>query len=126
MERKNRPIILRHDIDYDIGANTCIDRGTIDDTIIGFNSKIDNLVHIARNVQIGKNVCVVAGVAICGSAKLKDGSYVAPGGIVKNQIEIGQNALVGLGAVATKSVEEEFVVAGGPAKPIRKLQKGDK
>lgn len=78
----------------EIGANACIDRGTIDDTIIGFNSKIDNLVHIAHNVQVGKNVCIVAGAAICGSAKLKDGSYVVPGGIVKNQIEIGKNALV--------------------------------
>ena len=110
----------------EIGANTCIDRGTIDDTVIGFNSKIDNLVHIAHNVQIGKNVCVVAGAAICGSAKLEDGAYVAPGGIVKNQIKVCKNALVGLGAVATKTVEEEFVVAGVPAKPIRKYQKGDK
>lgn len=110
----------------EIGANTCIDRGTIDNTVIGFNSKIDNLVHIAHNVQIGKNVCVVAGAAICGSAKLHDGAYVAPGGIVKNQLEIGENALVGLGAVATKEVEEDMVVAGVPAKPIRKIKKGDK
>ena len=110
----------------EIGANACIDRGTIDNTVIGFNSKIDNLVHIAHNVQIGKNVCVVAGAAICGSAKLHDGAYVAPGGIVKNQLEVGENALVGLGAVATKEVEDSMVVAGVPAKPIRRVQKGDK
>ncbi len=110
----------------EIGANACIDRGTIDDTIIGFNSKIDNLVHIAHNVQVGKNVCVVAGAVICGSAKLKNGAYVAPGGIVKNQIEIGENALVGLGAVAIKPVEGSMVVAGVPAKPIRTFLKGDK
>lgn len=112
--------------DVEIGANACIDRGTIDNTIIGHNSKIDNLVHIAHNVQIGKNVCVVAGAVICGSARLMDCSYIAPGGIVKNQITVGENALVGLGAVVTKDVESSIVAAGIPAKPIRQVQKRDK
>lgn len=110
----------------EIGANVCIDRGTIDNTFIGFNSKIDNLVHIAHNAQIGKNVCIVASATICGSARLMDGSYIAPGGIVKNQITIGNNGFVGLGAVATKNVEDEIIVAGVPAKTIRKVKKGDK
>lgn len=54
----------------EIGANACIDRGTIGNTVIGDCSKIDNLVHIAHNVQIGKSACVVAGAVICGSVKL--------------------------------------------------------
>lgn len=110
----------------EIGANTCIDRGTIDDTIIGECSKIDNLVHIAHNVQIGKNVLVVAGSLICGSVKLEDGSYVAPGAIVKNQLEVGHNSFVGMGAVVTRNVESGTVVAGVPAKEIRYVRKGDK
>ncbi len=110
----------------EIGCNACIDRGTIDDTVIGNNSKIDNLVHIAHNAYIGENVCVVAGAVVCGSALLQDGSYVAPGGIVKNQTIIGNNSFVGLGAVVTKPVEKETVVIGVPARPIRKVERGDK
>lgn len=112
--------------DVEIGANTCIDRGTIDNTVIGDNTKTDNLVHIAHNVHIGKSVCAVAGAVILGSAKLHDGAYIAPGGIVKNQLEVGRNGFVGLGAVVTKSVEDGEVVIGLPAKPVRKIQKGDK
>ena len=112
--------------DVEIGANTCIDRGTIDNTVIGDNTKIDNLVHIAHNVQLGRSVCVVAGAVVCGSAKLKDGAYVAPGGIVKNQLSVGTNGFVGLGAVVTKSVEDKMIVAGVPAKPIRIVQEGGK
>lgn len=112
--------------DVEIGANACIDRGTIDDTVIGAYSKIDNLVHIAHNVHIGVAVCVVAGAVICGSAKLKEGAYIAPGGIVKNQLVVGKDGFVGLGAVVTRSVEDEDVVTGIPARPVRKYQKGDK
>jgi len=112
--------------DVEIGANVCIDRGTLDDTVIGDNSKIDNLVHIAHNVRIGRSVCVVAGAAICGSVVLHDGAYIAPGGIVKNQLEIGTDGFVGLGAVVTKSVENGSVVAGIPARTIRNIKKGDK
>lgn len=113
--------------DYvEIGSNTCIDRGTIDDTVIGNNTKIDNLVHIAHNAVIGNNVCVVAGAVICGSVELENGSYVAPGGIVKNQMIVGENSFIGMGAVVTKPVEPEMVVAGIPAKVIRRVEKGDK
>ena len=110
----------------EIGANTCIDRGTIDDTVIGDDVKIDNLVHIAHNVLIEKGAMVVAGAIVCGSAKLGRESYIAPGGIVKNQLQVGNNALIGLGAVVTKPVSEASVVTGVPAREIRKVQKGDK
>ena len=112
--------------DVEIGANTCIDRGTIGDTIIGSNTKIDNLVHIAHNVIIGNSVCVVAGSIICGSAILDDYSYVAPGGIIKNQIKVEKNAMIGLGAVVNKQVRQNKVVIGVPAKEIRDVGKGDK
>ena len=110
----------------EVGANTCVDRGTIDNTIICDDVKIDNLVHIAHNVVIQKGAVVVAGAIVCGSAELGDNSYVAPGGIVKNQLKIGDNAFVGLGAVVTKTVDKYSVVAGVPAKEIRKVKTGDK
>ena len=110
----------------EIGANTCIDRGTIDDTHIDDDVKIDNLVHIAHNVVLQKGAVVVAGAIVCGSAELGENSYIAPGGIVKNQLHIGDNAFVGLGAVVTKPVEQNSVVAGVPAREIRKVKTGDK
>lgn len=110
----------------EIGANTCIDRGTIDNTIICDDVKIDNLVHIAHNVVLHNGAVVVAGAIICGSAQLGEDCYVAPGGIVKNQLTVGNNAFVGLGAVVTKTVDEYSVVAGVPAKEIRKVKSGDK
>lgn len=114
------------DDEVEIGANTCIDRGTLGDTWIGSHVKIDNLVHIAHNVRIGESSMVVAGSIICGSAELENESYVAPGGIVKNQLKIGANAFVGMGAVVTQSVDDNMVVVGVPAQPIRETKIGDK
>ena len=108
----------------EIGANTCIDRGTLGDTIIEDNVKIDNLCHIAHNVHIEKNASVIALSMIAGSVVLKENSYIAPSASVMNQLTIGKNSVVGLGAVVVKNVEDNVVVAGVPAKVIRKL--GDK
>lgn len=112
--------------EVEIGANTCIDRGTMGDTWIGSHVKIDNLVHIAHNVRIGESAMVVAGSIICGSANLENESYVAPGGIVKNQLRIGTNAFVGMGAVVTQPVDDNIVVVGVPARPTREIKIGDK
>lgn len=103
----------------EVGANTCIDRGTIEDTIIEDNVKIDNLCHIAHNVRIGKNSLVVAMAMLGGSSHLDEGSYVAPGVLIKNQISVAKNSLLGMGCVVVKDIEENKVVAGVPARVIR-------
>lgn len=107
--------------DVEIGANTCIDRGTLDDTVIGNNVKIDNLCHIAHNVIIKNNCSVIALTMLGGSVVLKENSYIAPGAVIKNQLVVGENSLVGLGAVVVKNVEDNKVVAGVPAKVIREI-----
>lgn len=103
----------------EIGANTCIDRGTIDDTIISDGVKIDNLCHIAHNVIIEKNSMVIALSMIAGSTRLCENTYIAPGAMIMNQLIIGANSLVGMGAVVVKDVEANKVVAGVPAKVIK-------
>lgn len=110
----------------EIGANTCIDRGTIDHTFIGNYTKIDNLVHIAHNVQIKENSMLTSGVILSGSVYLEKDSYIAPGGIIKNQKKVGEGAFVGMGAVVMEDVPEYTVVAGIQARGIRKIKKDEK
>ncbi len=103
----------------EVGANCCIDRGTMSDTMIGDGCKIGNLCNVAHNVKLGRNVRLVVGVNIAGSAIIEEGVYVAPGGVINNQVKIGKNSLVGIGAVALGSIEENKVVVGVPAKTLR-------
>jgi len=104
--------------DVEIGANTCIDRGTLSDTVIGRGTKIDNLVHVAHNVKIGKHCAIIALAMVGGGAQIGDGAWVAPTACLRNGIVIGKQALVGMGAVVTKNVECGETVIGVPAKPI--------
>ena len=106
----------------DIGSNTCIDKGSMSDTVIGCGSKIDNLCHIAHNVRIGNGVMVVAGAVIAGSAEIGDNAYIAPGAIVRNQISVGQGSLIGMGGVLTEDAGENYVYMGVPAKSIREVK----
>lgn len=106
----------------EIGANTCIDRGTMEDTVIEDGVKIDNLCHIAHNVCIGKNSLVIAMSMLGGSSVIGEHSYVAPGAMVMNQISVGDHSLIGMGSVVTKDVEPGKVVAGVPAKVLRDNQ----
>ena len=103
----------------EVGANTCIARGTLSDTVICDDVKIDNLCHIAHNVYIGKESSVIALSMLAGSCRLEQGAYIAPGAMIKNQTSVGKNAFVGLGAVVVKDVEANKIVAGVPAKVLR-------
>jgi UDP-3-O-[3-hydroxymyristoyl] glucosamine N-acyltransferase len=109
--------------DVEIGSSTCVDRGTLSNTVIGRGTKIDNLVHIAHNVVIGKHCVIVALAMIGGGTKICDGAWVAPTACVRDGIVIGKQALVGMGAVVTKNVDDKDVVIGVPAKSIKKAEK---
>lgn len=101
--------------DTHIGSCTCIDRGTLGDTVIGNDVHIDNLVHIAHNVTIHDNATVIACSMIAGSVEIGEGAWVAPSASVRNGVSIGAKAVVGLGAVVVKSVDEGQTVMGNPA-----------
>tara|TARA_R110000868_G_scaffold138329_1_gene352327 strand:- start:46514 stop:47467 length:954 start_codon:yes stop_codon:yes gene_type:complete len=107
----------------EIGANTCIDRGTLDDTIIRNGAKIDNLVHVAHNTDIGDNSFVIALAMIGGGAKIGKNCWISPSVAIKNKIEIGDNSLVGLGSVVLKNVGESQTVCGVPAKNLKEFVK---
>ena len=102
-----------------IGANACINRGTIEDTIIGDNVKIANLCNISHNVKIENNVIIITLSMIGGSAIVEKDSYIAPGSMIKNQAIIGKNAFVGMGAVVLNNVPNDKIVVGVPAEVLR-------
>lgn len=104
----------------EIGSNTCIARGCLGDTIIHDDVKIDNLCHIAHNVVIGKRSKIIALAILGGSCLIGEDVWVAPAAAIKNQVEVGDGSLVGLGAVVVKNVDQQEVVAGVPAKPMKK------
>jgi UDP-3-O-[3-hydroxymyristoyl] glucosamine N-acyltransferase len=103
----------------EIFSNVCIARGSFDDTVVEDDVKIDNLVHIAHNCRIQRGAFVIANAMIAGSVTLGEGSWIAPSTSVLNGTTVGRYAMTGLGAVVVKSVDENTVVAGVPAKPLR-------
>jgi UDP-3-O-[3-hydroxymyristoyl] glucosamine N-acyltransferase len=105
----------------DIGNNTCIDRGVLGSTTLKKGCKLDNLVHIAHNVVIGRNSMVIANAMIAGSVTIGDNVWIAPSASTMNNIEIASNSVIGLGAVARKNTEPGDVIVGNPGKPLRKM-----
>jgi UDP-3-O-[3-hydroxymyristoyl] glucosamine N-acyltransferase len=102
--------------DVEIGANTCIDRGTLGDTIIRQAAKIDNLVHIAHNVVVGRGAFIIAHAQVAGSVVIGDGAWIAPGANVINGITVGARSTVGIGAVVLSNVPDQAKVLGNPAR----------
>lgn len=108
----------------DIGANSCVDRGVLDDTTIGDNTKIDNLVQVAHNVAIGKNCIITAGVVVCGSCVIGDDCWLAPGAVVKNGVSVAGHNQISMNAVVYRSIKKTgCIYIGNPAVPM-KLYKG--
>ncbi|MFC6267712.1 UDP-3-O-(3-hydroxymyristoyl)glucosamine N-acyltransferase [Frigoriflavimonas asaccharolytica] len=102
----------------EIGNNTCIDRAVMGNTIIKENAKIDNLVHIAHGVEIGKNSLIIANAMVAGSVKIGENTWVAPSASILNQKKIGNNVTIGLSAVVVKDVNDGETVIGSPAEEI--------
>lgn len=105
--------------DVEIGANTTIDRGSIDDTVIGKGSKIDNLVHIAHNVRIGERCLIMAQVGIAGSADIGDDCIIAGQAGLGGHITLGKGARIAGQAGVFGDVPAGESWSGYPARPHR-------
>ena len=112
--------------DVEIGANTTIDRGALEETRIARGTKLDNLIHIGHNCSIGRNVVIAAQTGISGSSTVGDGA------ILGGQVGMGDHALVGPGVILggqagilpkKKLLGPGIVFWGTPAKPVRQYLK---
>ncbi|HEY6633057.1 MAG TPA: UDP-3-O-(3-hydroxymyristoyl)glucosamine N-acyltransferase [Rhizobiaceae bacterium] len=102
----------------EIGANSTVDRGALADTVIGENSKIDNLVQIAHNVRIGRN-CLIAGlVGISGSVVVEDNVVMGGGVGIADHLTIGAGAQLAAGSGFMNNVPAGEVWGGYPAEPM--------
>jgi UDP-3-O-[3-hydroxymyristoyl] glucosamine N-acyltransferase len=101
--------------DVEIGSNTCIDRGALGDTVIEDGAKMDNLVHVAHNVRIGKGALVIAHAMLGGSVRVGERAWIAPAAAILNQRVVHDDATVGMGAVVLHDVAPHTVVVGNPA-----------
>jgi UDP-3-O-[3-hydroxymyristoyl] glucosamine N-acyltransferase len=102
-----------------VGANSCIDRGAFADTVVGENTKIDNLVQVAHNVVIGRNCLLAAYTGISGSTVIEDGCIFGGRAGIADHLVIGRGARIAASAGVMKSVPPGESWGGSPARPVK-------
>lgn len=107
--------VLEHDVE--IGANSCVDRGSVDDTIVGAGTKIDSLVHIAHNVRIGRMCFIIAQVGVAGSSRIEDGVQLGGQVGVSGHLTIGARASIAAQGGVFGDVPAGETWSGYPARP---------
>ena len=114
-------VIIKDNVE--IASSCTIDRGSVDDTIIGNNTYLDNQVHVAHNVQIGSN-CMIAGqVGFAGSSKIGNNVQIGGQAGVSGHLKIGDNVKIGGGSGVVKDVGDNQIVMGYPAVPLKEFLK---
>lgn len=127
-------VLIQNNVE--IGANTTIDRGALGDTMVGENTKIDNLVQIGHNCKIGRNCLIAAMTGLAGSTTLGDGVLMGGNSASSGHLTVGDGSIVHARGAVTKDWPPGSKLAGAPAVDIRdhwrelatlrKLSKGDK
>ncbi len=110
----------------EIGANSTIDRGTIENTVVGDDTKIDDLVMIGHNVKVGKGCLIVSQVGVAGSSVIGDRVVLAGQVGIADHIKIGSDSIVAAKSGVSKSFPEKTVIMGYPAMPRKDFIKQNK
>ena len=109
--------------DVEIGANTCIDRGALDDTKIGDGTRMDNLIQFGHNVQTGKCCVIVSQVGVAGSTKLGDFVVLAGQAGVAGHLNIGSGAQIAAQSGIIRDVAPMESLMGTPAVPLKEFMR---
>ncbi|MBV8913346.1 MAG: UDP-3-O-(3-hydroxymyristoyl)glucosamine N-acyltransferase [Acetobacteraceae bacterium] len=115
-------VVLEDDVE--VGANSTIDRGSTQDTVIGAGSRLDNLVMVGHNVRLGRCCVIVAQAGISGSTVLEDFAVVAAQAGLTGHLRIGKGARIGAQAGVMADVPAGANVVGSPAEPVRDFFRG--
>ena len=102
--------------DVFVGSCVCIDKGNFGDTILQTGCKIDNLVHIAHNVNVGRHAMVIANAMVAGACVVGDGARIAPSTSILNGVKVGAGAFIGLHSCVVRDIPEGALAYGVPAK----------
>ena len=105
----------------EVGANSNIARGSIDNTTIEDNVKIDDQVHIAHNCYISKNTIIAAGAVFSGSVKIGKNCWIGLGCSIIQKVVVGENSTIGMGAIVTKNVKKNKTILGLNSIEIKSL-----
>ena len=103
--------------DVHIGANCCIDRGSMQDTTIGNGTRLDNLVHLAHNVSVGENCLITANVTVAGSTSLGSRMMIGGSTSIDGHLKIGDDVHFQAISGVTKSLQKPGIYGGFPAQP---------
>ena len=107
--------------DVEVGSNSCVDRGSLDDTVIGRGTKLDNLVHVAHNVGIGDCCLLMAGVGVAGSTRVGNNVILAGHVGVTDHLRIGDGARIAAKSAVFGDVDPGAVMSGHPARSNRQF-----
>jgi len=107
--------------DVEVGSNSCVDRGSLDDTVIGRGTKLDNLVHVAHNVRIGERCLLMAGVGVAGSTRVGNDVILAGHVGVTDHLRIGDGARIAAKSAVFGDVDAGAVMSGHPARSNRQF-----
>jgi len=114
-------VIIQDDVE--IGANTAIDRGALGPTVIGEGTKIDNLVHVAHNVSLGRHNLIMGQCGFAGSTQLDDYCVVASQSGIADHLKLGPQAVVGAKSGVMRDVPAKVTVLGIPAQPDKQFKR---